>query len=261
MSAKPKNEKKIQIDLGLFLLITGALSNITLWIGAFVSTEAAGPIGTWVREILLPILGGISGLAMGITATFGLVYVLARLSQLKPTVDQKVRGTKRKYKTIPNPRFYTAWASIILLVIISPVLLGPYALMLITGKESVYAVLGDFWARPWSVFRVLAADLALGAVAMVYGVQLHTIAGAGRPARASRSATQSVAGATESPKTAPEVASAPESADGLRQCDVDGCEISYKWPNGKGAHFKKYHRDLLIQKGIPVGMSQPVNKK
>jgi hypothetical protein len=261
MSVKPKNEKKIRIDLGLILLITGALANVTIWIGAFVATEATGPIGTWVREILLPILGGISGLAMGITVTAGLVYVIARLSRLQSTLDRKVLGTKKKYRTVPNPRFYTAWTSVILLLIISPALLAPYVFMVISSADSIYQVLGDTWARAWSVGRILAADLAMGAVAMVYGVQLHAIAGAARPARASRGATKSVASPTESPKPAPEAASTPVSADGLRQCDVPGCEILYKWPNGKGGHFRKCHRDLLIQKGIPVGMSQPVNKK
>jgi hypothetical protein len=154
------NKHKFQFDLGLFLLITGALANVTLWIGAFVATEADGPIGAWVREVLLPILGGISGLSMGITVTVGLVYVLARLNHLKPTVEQKVKGTKKKYKTVPNPRFYTAWGSIILLLIISPALLGPYVFMVIAGKENLYAVLGDWWARAWSVARIIAADLA-----------------------------------------------------------------------------------------------------
>lgn len=49
---------KFKLDFGIFLLITGALANITLWIGAFVSTEAAGPISQWVRDIFLPVLGG-----------------------------------------------------------------------------------------------------------------------------------------------------------------------------------------------------------
>jgi ABC-type transport system involved in multi-copper enzyme maturation permease subunit len=53
---KPNNHKII-FDLGLFLLITGALANVTIWIGAFVATEEEGPVGAWVREILLPILG------------------------------------------------------------------------------------------------------------------------------------------------------------------------------------------------------------
>jgi len=254
---KPKG-KHLKFDLGLFLLITGALANVTLWIGAFVATEAAGPIGTWVRKVLLPILGSVSGLAMGITATFGLVYVLARLNNLKPTMDLKVKGTKKKYRTVPNPRFYTAWASMVLLLIISPVLLGPYVVMLMTGKESVYAVLGDVWVRPWSVFRVIAADLALGAVALVYGVQLHALTGSARPVRGSKGATQSAPAATQTPEP---VAPTPSRPSDVRPCDVPGCEISYRWPQGKGAHYKRYHRDLVIQKGIPAKVSLPIDNQ
>lgn len=251
--SKPKN-KKTHFDLGLMLLITGALANVTIWIGAFVATEAEGPVGTWVRGWLLPILGGVSGLAMGITVTAGLVYVLARLSVLKPTVDQKVRGTKKRYKTIPNVRFYTAWGAIILLLVISPALLSPYVFMVIAGRSSLYEVLGDSWAHVWSVGRILAADLAMSAVALVYGVQLHALAGSGRPARASKSATPPVVSASTTPKTA----NTPSEGSDLRPCDVPGCDIPYKWPNGKGGHFKRFHPDLVIQKGIPAKMSLPI---
>jgi hypothetical protein len=261
MTTKKKTEKKFEFDLGLFLLITGALANVTLWIGAFVATEAAGPIGTWVRDWLLPILGGISGLAMGITVTAGLVYVLARLNRMKPTTDRKVKGAKKKYKTVPNVHFYTAWASIILLLIISPALLAPYVFMVISGSSSIYAVLGDTWARVWSVGRIIAADLAMGAVALVYGVQLHAIAGSARPARGSKGATQPVAPAKVTPEPTAETASTPSVPSDLRPCDVPGCGIPYKWPQGKGAHYKQYHKDLVIRKAIPVGMSQPVNKQ
>lgn|GEM_PF-6843005 len=245
-----KSTQKHEFDLGLILLITGALANVTIWIGAFVATEAHGPVGDWVRDWLLPILGGVSGLAMGITVTMGLVYVLARLSVLKPTIDQKVRG-KKKYKAVINMRFYTAWAAVLLLLIISPGLLAPYVFMVISGKSGIFEVLGDGWARVWSVGRILAADLALSAVALVYGVQLHALARGGRAARTAKSPPQSGASATSTPKTASDV----------RKCDVPGCGIPYKWPNGKGAHYKKHHPDLVIRKGIPVQVSLPINKQ
>ena len=90
-----QTKKRFKFDLGLLLLITGALANITIWIGAFVATEADGPVGAWVRNLLLPILGGVSGLAMGITVTVGLVYVLARLSKLRPSVDRRFAAPGR----------------------------------------------------------------------------------------------------------------------------------------------------------------------
>lgn len=255
--------KKINFDLGLVLLITGALANVTMWIGAFVSTEEQGPVSLWVRDVLLPILGGISGLSMGITVTVGLVYVLARLGRLQPTVDRKVRGTKTKFKTVPNARFYTAWGSVILLLVISPALLAPYVFMIISGADSIYLVLGDSWARAWSVGRIVAADLAMAAVAMVYGVQLHAIGAVARPARTPKSVPQSDTSATETPKSAPKSASTPSTATAesdLQPCKEPGCGIPYKWPNGKGAHYKKHHPDLVIRKAIPVSLSVEAEK-
>jgi len=248
---KPKN-KKSSFDLGLLLLITGALANITIWIGAFVATEADGPVGAWVRDLLLPVLGGVSGLAMGITVTVGLVYVLARLGKLKPSLDQKVKGKKNKYRSVANVRFYTAWVAVILLLIISPALLAPYVFMIISGSESIYTVLGDWWARAWSVGRIVAADLAMSAVALVYGVQLHALAGPARPSHSSKGATTTAAGANRTPNQTPRTAS------DLRPCDVPGCKLSYVWPHGKGAHYKKHHPDLVIQKGIPAKVSLPI---
>ncbi len=248
-----KQKDSFRFDLGLFLLTTGALANVTLWIGAFVSTGAQGPVGAWVRNILLPILDGISGLAMGTTVAVGLIYVLARLAKMKPITEHKLRG-KKQYRVVPNVRYYTAWASIVLLLIISPALLAPYAFMLLAKSDSLYLVLGDWWARIWSVGRVVAADLAMSAIAMVHGVQLGAIAGAGRASTSAKSATHSGRTSSESPKKRS------ESATEMRECDVSGCGISYRWPQGKGAHFKKYHPDLVIRKGIPAKVSLPLQE-
>lgn len=266
-----ETKKPLQIDLGIFLLITGALSNITIWIGAFVSTETAGPVGEWVRQWLLPILGGASGLAMGFTVAVGLVYVIAKLNTMKSTVERKVAGKKKgvkKIKTMPNRRYEMGWTAIILLLAISPALLAPYVYMTITGATTLFVVLGD-WAGLWSVGRILAADLAMGAVALVQGVHLPSNAHASGPAGASNSATQSgsqpvrsAKGATDSgSKQARTPKTATESAPEMRQCDVPGCEISYRWPNGKGAHLKQYHKDLVIQKGIPAKVALPINQE
>lgn len=237
--------KRHHFDLGIILLITGAISNITIWIGAFVSTETQGPIGEWVRAYFLPVLGGVSGLAMGITIAAGLVYVIARLNRMKPTTERKERGRKR-YKHAPNVRFYGAWAAIVLLMVISPALLAPYVYMTISGTEKLFLVLGS-WTWAWSVGRILAADLALGAVAMVQGVHLGASATDARPshtASTTTSAPQSVRTAKTDAKTAKE----------MRPCDVPGCGIPYVWPQGKGAHYKQHHQNLVIQKGIPVQM-------
>jgi hypothetical protein len=256
-TTKPKDTSRFSFDLGLALLLTGGLANVTIWIGAFVSSEASGPIGTWVHSVLLPVLGGVSGLAMGITVTGGLVYVLARINRMKPSSERKVRG-KKKYQTVPNARYYTAWGAIILLLIISPALLAPYVYMTISGAVSLFAVLGATGAGVWSVGRVLAADLALAAVAMVHGVQLPALAGATQTRTTATQQPHSEPIADPAPKVQPAPATGTSTPAGLRPCDVPGCEMSYKWPQGKGAHYKKYHTDLVIQKGIPAKVSLPL---
>jgi len=249
-------KKTLSFDLGIFLLVTGALSNVTIWVGAFVATEAQGSVSVWVRNTFLPVLGGISGLAMGITVSAGLVYVIAKLNDMKPTIDRKVRG-KDEYKSTPNIRFYSAWGAIILLLVISPALLAPYVYMTISGAKSLFQVLGEMWAGVWSVGRIVAADLAMGAVALVHGVHLGASAPVGKTTSTAKGATESFAHPTRTPKSAKGIAS---TATNVRVCDVDGCEISYRWPHGKGAHYKKHHPDLVIQKGIPARVSLPLKE-
>lgn len=172
---KPKTKPSIKIDPGTFLLVTGALANVTLWIGAFVSTEAQGPVTAWIRDIAIPVLGGVSGVAMGITVSFGLVYVFSALSKMQPTIERKKRNSD-EVKVSTNFRFWFAVGSILMLLIISPALLFPYVLMLISGAKSLYEVLGSQWGWLWSVGRVVAADLALGAIALVHGVHVGATA-------------------------------------------------------------------------------------
>lgn len=251
-----KARKPVHLDLGIFLLGTGALANITIWIGAFVATESKGFIGEWVRTNLLPVLGGISGLSMGLTVTIGLVFVLAKLAGMKPSIEHKVRG-KDEYKSVPNVRYYGAWAAIGILMIISPVLLAPYIFMTISGAVSLFAVLGDTWARVWSVGRIVAADLALGAIALVQGVHLPSVATSTAQPGTATSASDSNKSASRTPKAKS------KSATKMQKCEVKGCGMEYAWPNGKGAHYKKYHPDLVIRKAIPVGKvtSQTVEKQ
>ena len=167
MAANEPRKKTRTIDVGLFLLITGSISNIPLWIGVFTSTEARGPVGDWIRASLLPVVGGISGLSMAITVGVGLVYVLGRLGKMQPTLERKVRG-KDEYKSLPNVRFYVASGAIVTLFLISLAILSPYVYQVGSDSSSLFAVLGN-WAGLWSVGRVLAADLALAAVAAVHG--------------------------------------------------------------------------------------------
>ena len=121
--------------------------------------------------------------------------------------------------------------------------------MTISGAESLFAVLGDQWSAVWSVGRILAADLAMGAVALVHGVQLGALGITAVATGTTRTAT----GAAGSARTAKQTAKTPKKgAKEMRVCDVDGCEIKYTWPQGKGAHYKKWHPDLVVPKGIAL---------
>jgi hypothetical protein len=174
-----KKDKKsnFNLDFGTFLLITGALANVPLWIGAFTSAESQSPVTSWINAIALPVLGSLAALAMGFTTAFGLVYVISHLGKMQPTIERKVRG-KDEYKIHANIRFYGAAGAVGLLLAISLVLLSPVALMIVSGKATLYGVLGSQWAGVWAFGRVAAADLALGAIALVHGVQFGATAGA-----------------------------------------------------------------------------------
>lgn len=163
-NAKPKTN----IDLGTVLLITGALANVTLWVGAFSSTEATGPVSTWIQGVLMPILGSVAGFAMGVTAVSGLVLVLWRLAAMQPTYERKVRG-KDEYKTHVNYRYWMTVGVLVSLLLVSWALLSPFEFGRMKGTTSLYEILGETWSRWWAFGRVLAADLILAGVALVSG--------------------------------------------------------------------------------------------
>lgn len=165
---KKEKAKKISIDFGTVLLVTGALANVTMWIGAFSSTEAKGPVGEWIAMYLLPILGSVSGLAMGITAVAGLVLVMIRLSAMQPTFERKVRG-KDEYKTLVNYRYWMTVGVLVLLLIASWALLAPFAFTQLSGAGNLYTVMGDRWSRWWAFGRIVAADLVIVGLALVQG--------------------------------------------------------------------------------------------
>lgn len=240
---KKENKKKFKMDFGTFLLITGALANVPLWIGAFISTDAQGVVIVWIREMALPVLDSLAAVAMGITVAFGLVYVVVRLSKMKPTLETKVRG-KDEYKSSPNIRFYGAVIALVLLLTISASLLSPIELLKLSSAQTLFDVLGTEWAGWWSLGRVVAADLALGAIALVHGVQF----GATDATAAPKPASQSKQATTRTPKSKSGTASA------VRVCEIKDCGLSYKWPNGKGAHYKKHHPDLVVFKTIPASV-------
>lgn len=187
-----KKKSNVRFEFETALLWLGGFANITMWVGAFSSTEVDGPVGDWIRIYLLPVLGSLSGLAMGITAVAGLVLVLVRFSQMQPTYERKVRG-KDEMKTYVNYRYWLTLAVSIVLLIIPSLLLSPVAFAQLSGAKDIYSVMGDRWARFWAVGRIVAADLVLGGIALVQGVHPGANRSAGEPG-----ASGSLSGKSES---------------------------------------------------------------
>lgn len=167
MTKPKKSTPTMRIEFGTILLMTGALANVTLWIGAFSSTEAEGPVTRWMQTTMMPVLGSVAGFAMGVTAVAGLVLVLWRLASMQPTYERKVRG-KDEYKTYVNYRYWMTVGVLVTLLAVSWALLSPFEFGRLKGVP-LYEVLGDGGARWWSAGRVLAADLILAAIALVTG--------------------------------------------------------------------------------------------
>jgi hypothetical protein len=161
--------KKINIDFGKVILVTGTLANVPLWIGAFSSTEAQGAVSEWIRLVMMPVLGSAAGMMMGFTSAAGLVFVISRLATMQPTIERKVRG-KDEYRTITNTRYWMTIGVLLILLVVSIALLSAYELGRLSGTDSLYDVLGSTGARWWAMGRVLAADLILAGVALVSGV-------------------------------------------------------------------------------------------
>jgi len=241
MTRAKRNINKRNIEPGAVLLVVGATANVTLWVGAFVSTEAQGAVSAWVRASLLPTLGGVSGLAMGATIAAGIVYVLGRLGKMQPTLQRKVRG-KDEFRTTLNPRFWIAAVTGVLVLAISPALLGPYVYMTISGQDNLYAVLGGTWSAVWSVGRILAADLALAAIAAAHGANLggRSAAQAAGSADAVREPAAQSAGKVR--KSAGSLRAGAAQTAGKYACAVADCGYSTGSQPAFAAHMSHHRR-------------------
>jgi hypothetical protein len=183
-----ETRKKFGFDFGKSILVTGTLANIPLWIGAFSSTETQSAVSEWIQLVMMPVLGSVAGMMMGLTSAAGLVFVISRLATMQPTIERKVRG-KDEYRTITNTRYWMTVGVLVTLLVVSIALLSAYELGRLSGTDSLYDVLGSTWARWWAVGRVLAADLILAGVALVSGVH---------PGAATRSAGEQTTSGTTS---------------------------------------------------------------
>lgn len=41
-------------------------------------------------------------------------------------------------------------------------------------------------------------------------------------------------------------------AAAVRRCTEPGCGMSFAWPNGKGAHYKRYHRPVKVDQSLLI---------
>jgi len=254
---KKEKTKKISIDFGTVLLITGGLANITMWIGAFSSTEAKGPVGTWISAYLLPILGSVSGLAMGITAVAGLILVLVRLSAMQPTYERKVRG-KDEYKTLVNYRYWMTVGVLVLMVIASWALLAPFAFTQLSGSDSLYTVMGDRWSRWWAFGRIVAADLVLGGIALVRGTHAGANRTAGDGATSNTQSDGKQPTANRSARSAKK--SKPQSNTACRFAGA-GCARTFASQNAANAHARSCEfKPMQIDQSLLINAKEE-NKK
>jgi len=228
-----KRESK-KINFGAVLLVTGALANITMWIGAFSSTEANGPVGEWIAQYLLPILGSASGLAMGVTAVSGLVLVMIRLSAMQPTFERKVRG-KEEYKTLVNYRYWMTVGVLVLLLLASWALLAPFAFTQLSGAANLYTVMGDRWSRWWAFGRVVAGDLVIVGLALVQGAHPGTNRSAGDGAQTNSQSGSNQPPASRSSRSAKK--SKPLSNTACRFAGA-GCARTFTSQNAANAHAR-----------------------
>ncbi|MDL1909724.1 hypothetical protein FBQ81_03370 [Chloroflexi bacterium CFX6] len=161
--------------------------------------------------------------------------------------SSRMGGLKGKTRT------RQAWMALIGLMSLSPILVAPVIYYSLPDT-----FLGGGWLRAlWSVGWALAADLAIVLAGAVSGKGLVALSDAG--------ATQSNAGAMESPKVQLQVQrSAKKSAksatdssdsDGLRRTyprKCEHCEEMIRTPQSVGAHMKKHHPELCKPKALAV---------
>lgn len=204
------------------LINAGALANTSIWIKSGEMVEA----GTgWVL---------VSSVALGILMSFGPVEIIKKWGNLKPTNERTLKGVTT---TWPNPKYWTALTSFVLILISEAAILSPVILAMLTGKP-LAETLGAY-ALAWSAGRVLVSAVALAGLAAVLGAHAPKQSEP-KPEPAPKSET------AQPQPGAPAAQSKPERR--MVRCTEPGCGIEYAWPNGKGAHYKKHHKPIRVDK-------------
>ena len=143
--------KKVRkINSGAVLISLAAAVNTARWVGVFTVTETAP---AWLTNFLMPVLGILSGLCMGIVMAAGIAFIFHRLGGMQPFTP----------KGKPIIRFWGAMMAGVVILAASVYLLYPWVLAFIPSQLT--GTIGNKTA--WSVASVLAADMLIVALALV----------------------------------------------------------------------------------------------
>lgn len=229
MAKQTEHQKRFSIPVEKTILVLAA---------AFASYNF-GLAGGFIEGTHFSAGGLIAGLVVNITIA---------------VASASLGGVKGKMRT------RQALAAFAAMLVLSPVLVAPAIFYSLPET-----FLGGGWLRAsWSIGWALAADLAIVLAGAVSGKGLITLSEQG-----AKSATESVAGASESAKSAIGVRrSATESAksvtesvagalqsDGVRRTyprTCEHCEEVIRTPQAVGAHMKKHHPELCKPRALAV---------
>lgn len=190
----------------------------------------------------------------GMAATFAsLKELLPKASRKADKKEERARSRALKTMTLAKKKNLYAQFGFILLLSFSALLVGPALYMLWSKTMPFHPFFIGFLAGVAAVVPDIA--ITVGGFVTNDG---QTSSEAKSANAGAKSASESVASASAGAKGAIcTPAKSDRSATEMRTCDL-GCGMSYRWPQGKGAHMKKYHAELCIVKGTPAFVALPL---
>lgn len=189
----------------------------------------------------------------GMSATFAsLKELLPRASKKTDKKEELARSRALKKMTLAKVQNFYSQIGFYTLLSISALMVAP-ALYILWDERLPFA-----W---WFILIMagvgaVAPDVAITVGGFISGgeAQAHSVAPAKGATESGADAPAPAKGANRTPKKSD------VRAVEMRVCDL-GCGMSYRWPQGKGAHMKKYHRDLCIVKGTPAASVLPLKEQ
>ena len=207
------------------------------------------------------ILGAILNVIIA-QAAIKLPTMAATFSSLKSLLPKATKKADRKeelarskaFKKLTFAKKQNTYSQVgfYILLSFSALMVAPALYILWTASLSF----PDWFVLIMAVAGAVAPDVAITVGGFISGedVQARSVASTKGTPESDAGATGSAKGAIRSPRKS-DVAAAQ-----MRACDL-GCGMSYRWPQGKGAHMKKYHPELCIVKGTPAAVALPLNAK